>query len=515
MDKTDSALDVDCFLGSIPGREDERERILAAVRSYVSERELVPPLTFEDVRDHGQSVLQAEDLPRAYRDFTMVLLGNEVWRATMASIPYERRILLLPQCLRSSTECPAQLDEFGLVCEECGRCPIGELQSLAEGLGYVVLVAEGTAVVTQLLERGKVDAVIGVGCLDALEKSFPHTTAHAIPAMAFPLLFDGCKDTETDVHWVRDAITLASPSGWRARLDLDRLRQSVGEWFSPERLATLVSLSTSSPEAIALNWMTKAGKRWRPFLVAAVYEALTDPGAPLPGTVRKLAVAAECFHKASLIHDDIEDGDGARYNEATLHRKHGVPIALNTGDLLLGLGYELLARCGLPDGQSVRLLQAAAEAHRKLCLGQGEELAGTRSDTPLSSAAVLDIFRLKTSPAFGAALQFGAIAAGAGPDVCKVLEDFSDSLGVAYQILDDLEDAKGAAFKPARPSLLYALALELGPDVTGERGAMAVEKAGLLFEHYKNQAIRSLNPLRNAELKGLLRRIAGKILNGA
>ena len=68
MDKTDSALDVDCFPGSIPGREDERERILAAVRSYVSERELVPPLTFEDVRDHGQSVLQAEDLPQTIID---------------------------------------------------------------------------------------------------------------------------------------------------------------------------------------------------------------------------------------------------------------------------------------------------------------------------------------------------------------------------------------------------------------------------------------------------------------
>ena len=63
----------------------------------------------------------------------------------------------------------------------------------------------------------------------------------------------------------------------------------------------------------------------------------------LPEDLRKVAVAVECFHKASLIHDDIEDNDALRYGEKTLHEEHGVAVALNVGDLLIGEGYRLLA----------------------------------------------------------------------------------------------------------------------------------------------------------------------------
>ena len=63
----------------------------------------------------------------------------------------------------------------------------------------------------------------------------------------------------------------------------------------------------------ALDWICSDGKRWRPFLLTAVYSALTGSSV-FPETVRMAAVAVECFHKASLIHDDIEDGDISRYD---------------------------------------------------------------------------------------------------------------------------------------------------------------------------------------------------------
>ena len=62
----------------------------------------------------------------------------------------------------------------------------------------------------------------------------------------------------------------------------------------------------------------------------------------------------ECFHKASLIHDDIEDDDAQRYGEPTLHVEHGVPVALNVGDLLIGEGYRLLAECERAAGACAR-----------------------------------------------------------------------------------------------------------------------------------------------------------------
>ena len=85
-----------------------------------------------------------------------------------------------------------------------------------------------------------------------------------------------------------------------------------------------------------------------------------EPRRRLPVDLRRLAVAVECFHKASLIHDDIEDNDSLRYGEPTLHVSHGVPFALNVGDFLLGEGYRLIGQCEAPAENRVAMLQAAA-----------------------------------------------------------------------------------------------------------------------------------------------------------
>ena len=150
---------------------------------------------------------------------------------------------------------------------------------------------------------------------------------------------------------------------------------------------------TNGTEQVALEWMAKAGKRWRPFLAVCTYEAFRADSTRLrEDDLRKVAVAVECFHKASLIHDDIEDGDSTRYDEKTLHAEHGIPIALNVGDFLLGEGYRLLAEVDAPDAQKVKLLAAAAEGHRSLCLGQGSELAWMRSPKALTVREVLRSF---------------------------------------------------------------------------------------------------------------------------
>ena len=74
-----------------------------------------------------------------------------------ARFPFERRLLLLPQCLRVEAKCPAPFDEFGLLCKHCGLCTIQDLQNEAEKLGYAVLVAEGSAIVMSLIQTGKIN----------------------------------------------------------------------------------------------------------------------------------------------------------------------------------------------------------------------------------------------------------------------------------------------------------------------------------------------------------------------
>lgn len=524
---------------SIPQTRGLRVRLKELIEAYVEQVRPVPPLSVEELREHCLKVLRGNSIDEKYLDYTAVVFNGQVWRETLAAVPYERRLLLLPKCLRVEEKCPAPFDEFGLLCKQCGLCSIQDLQNEAERLGYAVLVAEGSALVMSLIQTGKIDAIVGVSCLSVLEKAFPYMEAAAMPGVAIPLLQDDCKDTTVDIDWVWDVIHLTSEDKTH-RLNLDALRREVDGWFEPEALEGILGPAEERTEKIAREWLGKSGKRWRPFLVACAWKALqSDPETPLPEGLKKAAVAVECFHKASLVHDDIEDNDDLRYGERTVHAEHGVAVALNVGDLLLGDGYRLIAECDAPSEAKARMLRAAAVGHRTLCLGQGAELCWMRDPQPLASLAVLDIFRKKTAPAFEVALRLGAAYAGAEEELSEVLSAYSEALGIAYQIRDDLEDLQaggdGDDLAGQRPTLPLALAYE---RAKGENRAL-LEKAwrrqtsseaterlrelmkelgveqrckGLL-ESYKEQAVRALAEVENASLKGLLRRVIGKIFS--
>ena len=79
--------------------------------------------------------------------------------------------MLLPHCLKHAEGCPADYDEMGMKCTDCGACIIGDFKMSAERLGYKVLVAEGTPIVLKIIASGQVDAILGVACLNVLERS--------------------------------------------------------------------------------------------------------------------------------------------------------------------------------------------------------------------------------------------------------------------------------------------------------------------------------------------------------
>jgi len=515
---------------TIPATSKEREWLKDAIRTYVAQNSdtITPPVLMEELRRHAEIIVRLTGVNPLYRDYVGVLLNNEAWREQLATVPFERRLLLLPKCLRVEDRCPAPFDEFGLLCKQCGLCTIQDLQEEAERLGYAVLVAEGSALVMALIQTGKIDAIVGVSCLSVLEKAFPYMEAAAIPGIAIPLLQDDCKDTTVDINWVWDVVHLTSEDRtWR--MDLDALRKEVDAWFTPEVLDEIFGDAPQGPaEQVAREWLARAGKRWRPFLTLCAWRALQeDPHAPIPEGLKKVAVAVECFHKASLVHDDIEDDDAERYGEPTLHGSHGVPIALNAGDLLIGEGYRLLAAAG---GDTAQMIRIAAEGHRQLCLGQGAELDWHRHKQALTALQVIDIFRRKTAPAFEVALRLGAAFTGADEEVHEVLRKYSDALGIAYQIRDDLEDLdSNSDLIGSRPTLPMALAYERAKERRSVldaiwRGEGSLEEARAviadtdaagrskqLLEAHKEQAVRTLPELHNASLKGLLRRVIGKI----
>jgi geranylgeranyl pyrophosphate synthase len=192
----------------------------------------------------------------------------------------------------------------------------------------------------------------------------------------------------------------------------------------------------------------------------------------LPDGVRRTALAIEAFHKASLVHDDIEDDDTFRYGRETLHRQYGVATAINVGDYLLGLGYRLVSRerKELGGDCTADILNKLSEAHLKLSEGQGAELLWRDArDKSLTALDALKIYALKTAPAFEAALYAGVRLAGPAEQYEKPVAELSKNLGVAFQILNDLKDWEvdgdnkliaGQDVLAARPTLLLALALE-------------------------------------------------------
>src|SRR5262245_13440113 len=330
-----------------------------------------------------------------YLGFAMVALSNEFWREQVSSIDFKRRLLLLPHCLKHAEGCPADYDEFGLDCRKCGACSVADFKTKAEDLGYKVLVSEGTPIVLKIIVSGHVDAIVGVACLNVLEKALDKVLIAGVPCVAAPLLSSNCKSTSVDDDWVAELIDLkSSPPQAKTKTYVHLMRAAHQLCEEPE-LSRLAPRTRSAErgarsadpltihESIAYDWLAQGGKRSRPFITLAAYDALkgapatlSAEGLSLPDSVRRTALAIEAFHKASLVHDDIEDDDTFRYGRETLHRQYGVPTAINVGDYLIGLGYRLVARDRKELGGDVAadVLNKLSEAHLKLSEGQGAEL---------------------------------------------------------------------------------------------------------------------------------------------
>jgi len=502
-EKTDNLIGRSLCEG-VPAEKSQRQRVRAACVEFIAERGLVPPLALEKLKLHAGEILAQLDMEACYLPFAVVTFSNELWRGTVARIPYDRRLLLLPQCLRNSQECTAPVDALGLLCRGCGKCVIDKFVRRAQALGYATLVAEGSPVVTALIESGQVQATVGVSCLEVLERVFPYMEAGAVPGIAVPLLIDGCKDTRFDEDWLAEAIEAYQPE-IAGPVDVTPLRNTVQGWFERESLKTVLDAEASSVAALAFEAMCGEGKRYRPTLTAGVYATLTHTPAESVGPcVRQAAIAVECFHKASLIHDDIEDQDETRDDHPTLHREHGVAIALNAGDYLVGAGYRLLGKLDCLPETRLEILQTASQCHQVLCAGQGEELDLVRRKETPSVEKVLEIFAQKTAPAFEAALKIGALLAGASEELIGALEAFSKAVGIAYQVRDDLRDGRAGRDEPL--SILTSLKLHCASED-------AVMQAERLLEEYRGRAVEALEGIDQADCKAFLRKVVTRLFD--
>lgn len=490
----------------VPETLELREKLRAKCREVASRMNKDLPPTKDELELVARRTLEEMGLGEGYIGWIMVILSSEFFRDSVASIPPSRRLFLLPHCLKHAEGCPADYDEFGMDCKKCGACSIADFRTKAEEMGYKVLVAEGSPVVMKIIVSGYVDSIVGVACLNVLEKAIDKILLAGIPCMAVPLLSSDCRNTSVDEEWVREMILTQAPAASQQTRSYVHLMRAASDMFSQPQLNDLVgrlrsqaTIATDSDdplagidpiaatEALATDFLARGGKYSRPFMTLAAYDAMLGGNGTMadgPNTVsgfsrgvRAAAMSIECFHKASLVHDDIEDDDSFRYGMASMHQQYGLSTAINVGDYMIGLGYRMIGREieSIGAAAAADILNCLSSAHMRLAEGQGAELLWRDSSNKrLSPLDALKIYALKTAPAFEAALYTGIRLAGEATAHVEPVKQFARNIGVAFQIINDLQDWHGDDHNKlgaagdilgGRPTILLALALQsLAPD---------------------------------------------------
>lgn len=208
--------------------------------------------------------------------------------------------------------------------------------------------------------------------------------------------------------------------------------------------------------------MSLGGKRLRPMLTLIACDLFN-------GDINKAifpALGIELFHNFSLIHDDIMDEAPLRRGMETVHIKWNMPTAILSGDLMLVKAYEFMLKT--ESLARIKVLDLFTQTAAQVCEGQQWDMDfEKREDVTVNE--YLKMIEYKTAVLLGCALKTGAITAQAHDNDADLLYDFGVSMGIAFQIMDDILDAFGDPDKVGK---------QVGGDI------LADKKTYLLIEAY-------------------------------
>lgn len=218
-----------------------------------------------------------------------------------------------------------------------------------------------------------------------------------------------------------------------------------------QHLAGFLPPIDAHPEVIhqAMHYSIFAGgKRIRPILALATGEALEGD----PDKLIFLACALEMIHTYSLIHDDLPamDDDDYRRGQLSTHKKFGDGIAILTGNALLTQAFQLLAHTPLASDLIISVVGEICEAlgtTRGMLGGQAMDL--TSQGKPISHQELQQIHAAKTGALISASVSSAALLSGASEENYARLNAYGSRIGLAFQIVDDILDAKDPSGKSA------------------------------------------------------------------
>tara|TARA_B100000925_G_scaffold187345_1_gene141593 strand:+ start:596 stop:1600 length:1005 start_codon:yes stop_codon:yes gene_type:complete len=186
---------------------------------------------------------------------------------------------------------------------------------------------------------------------------------------------------------------------------------------------------------MAKDHLKTGGKRFRALMALHAGELLGVP----ERSARYWAAAVELLHNATLVHDDIQDGDEVRRGEPTVWNKYGVGQAINAGDLMLMVPYQMLS-CLDVDGDMLRCLFGSF-SHRSIQTVRGQSLEMTlRENLNFDRDTYIQALRGKTGQLLALAIEGPLILKQMSPEETSKLSSAFENLGIAFQIYDDIRD---------------------------------------------------------------------------
>ena len=269
-----------------------------------------------------------------------------------------------------------------------------------------------------------------------------------------------------------------------------------------ETLLPSVEIAPNNLHA-AMRWSVFAGgKRFRPALCLAVGQMFGAESESL----LKTAAAIEMIHTYSLIHDDLPamDDDDLRRGRLTCHKKFDEATAILAGDVLQTAAFQAIAEDEqLPDKIRVKLISELAKSAAKMAAGQQLDLEAEGTD--VSAAELETIHRHKTGAMISVSAKAGAIIAGANAAQLNAITNYGESLGLLFQITDDVLDATQTT---------ETLGKTAGKDAAAAKATYVslygLDAARQLAETVHAAALRELE--KTGGENGLLREIADFIL---
>ena len=218
--------------------------------------------------------------------------------------------------------------------------------------------------------------------------------------------------------------------GQRAELALDKLLDPANT--TPARLHEAMRYAAQG-----------GGKRIRPLLVYAAGELGNDPNEEKKSALDSAAVAIECIHAYSLVHDDLPcmDDDDLRRGRPTVHKAYDEATALLVGDALQTRAFAVLANAQCDADIRLAMIGALAGASGSRGMAGGQSIDLESVGKKLDLTGLKEMHAMKTGALLSCSVQMGGIAAKLHAIEMQHLQSYSEALGLAFQIVDDVLDA--------------------------------------------------------------------------